>query len=312
MAVVAVSLAGCGTSSEEPVATAGAPTTGSVGLPTLPPVEERTPELFDDDGCVVAGPEAPDCSTTAEDIDVVAAGDGEGDERLLEGFLGTRWNDAPSGAGLVVLGDTVTITDDRSGWRAVGLARNESTSVLSGMVVRAVLIGGDGTEVGRAEAPSPVIGIRPGEPVPFTVATLPSAPVDSVRWELELEPDGGDGGGAERAWELGIYWTRPFGDPRSVSHYLYRDEGDARPHVLNGGVINRGSGTAAAPRVVAGFVAPSGRIVHVAVVDAVGPTGDPRSEIAPEGTADFLVAVPDGDVGPLLVDTTPMLWAVNP
>lgn len=306
--VVATALAACGRTSDGPVATGGSPSTDEASLPTLPPVAERAPDLFDERGCAVVGPDQEECATTAAELDAQAAGSGERDERMLEGFVGSRWNDSPAGSGPIVLVDTVTVSATGDRWRAVGLARNEGRSAVSGLRVRAVLGDTEGAEIGRAESVSPVPGIRAGEPVPFVIETQVAGRVDSVRWETEAI----DAPAVDRAWELGVYWTRPFGDPRTVTHHLFRDEGEGRPHLVHGGAINRGREAAAAPRVAVAFVAPSGRVVHVAVVDAVGPTGEPRGELPPGGTADFLVAVADGDDGPQLVDTTPMLWGVTP
>ena len=150
--------AGCGVQADH---TAGAQSGGDEAtLPTLPPAEERTPGVYDDDGCVVLE-EGRDCGATAEDLDQALAGDESG--RTLAGFQGPLFTTDVSAGALVVLDDTVATTT-AGPWRAQGLVRNETTSPALAPTVTAVLRDGAGTELDRVETVAMVTPLRSGEP----------------------------------------------------------------------------------------------------------------------------------------------------
>lgn len=313
VAIVVVLAAACGGGGADRVVTAGSgaepPAASPDGLPVLPPVEERQPELFDDAGCLVTGPGEADCETTAGDLDAGAAGATESDERALAGFVGSRWLDGASAPAPVVLTDTITAGADGAGrWSATGLARNDTATGIAGIEVRAVLRGADGAELAVVAATSPVRDVRSGEPVPFDLRSdVDAGAVAEVAWEAVAQDGTVDAAGREV--ELAVYWVRPEGAPDPLDLYLYRDDGDARPQALFASVTVVGQAAIAQPRLVVAWIDGGGRVLAVDGAPVVTPTGAPATDLAPGSAGDALV-LHDGVGGPALAEATPMVWGV--
>lgn len=272
-----------------PLAWRGADAAPTVVDPALPSVAETVEGAYDEDGCLRTGPAEVDCSVRAEDLDAsLADGDG-GAPRHLQGFVGPRWLEPTPGTGPRVLETTV----ERQGGEAAplvlsGLVRNEGAAVLAEVRVTATLLAVDGRVLGTATATSPVTAVRPGEPVPFTVVTdQPAAAVARVRWSA-----GGAratvGAETTRALAWTTWFTRPAGG-EPVSLYLRQEGTGPRPELVFGGVENVGGAPLGSPRVVAGWLAPDGRLVAWAEAPVVGPAGGPTARLAPGASADALV-----------------------
>ncbi len=325
----ALGVSACGDGGR-PLATAP-PTTEP--LPTLPPVQEREPELFDGSGCLRTDAESSDCATRAEDLDAALAGTGEDDWRTLAGFVGSHWTTQPSASGITVLSETLTVAQDGP-WGARGLIRNESSSEVTGLVVHARLLDSAGAPLDEVSTPVPVPGIRPGEPAPFQISSeVPAARVADVEWLTSIaapaDPSGESAGESSRDIELVNHWQRGLGDPRPVESYLYRDPvGVPHPYVAMGTAANVGGAQLSGIGVVAAFVDTSGRVLWVqeaavVSVDAgtdldalasplVDPEGRPASgsfaAVAPGAAADFLVVVPAPGAPEALDDASVYLW----
>lgn len=254
-------------------------------LPELPSVADQVEGLYDGDGCLQTGLEEVDCSVRAADLDVALSEGGAGETRHLEGFVGSRWLAEVDRGGPTVLPASIE-RSTTGAFVASGLARNESTSVLATLEVTARLLDAAGAELAEVAVVSPVRDIRPGEPVPFTVATeVDAAAVARVVWTAS----GGSAGDAtRRALSWTPYWERPAGgDP--VDLYLYRDGAGPRPHLVFGSVATVGDAPAIAPEVVLGWLGPEGRLVGVVTSSVRGPDGAPLARLVAGGVADALV-----------------------
>jgi hypothetical protein len=254
-------------------------------LPELPSVAEQVDGLYDDDGCLVTGPEEVDCSVRADEVDEALSHGPATEVRRLQGFVGPRWLGQVTGTGPEVLGTTVT-TASSGTFRADGLARNHGENVLATIEVSARLIGPDGAELATATATSPVHDVRPGEPVPFTIeADVPVADVDHVEWSAA----GGDQGDeAHRTLAWTPYWERPVGG-EPVDLYLHQDGPGERPYLLFGSVSSIDGGVDD-PEVLVAWLDADGRLVRSVATPAVGPDGEPVDRL--DGTADVLVTSP--------------------
>lgn len=213
--------------------------------------------------------------------------------RSEPGFLGRGWSDQPSGAGIVLLGDSVAATE-AGPWSADGLVRNEGPGDVAGAEVTAVLHDAAGDELERPTVTVPVTPLRAGEPAPFRIsATVPAEDVAEVTWLAESldEP------AASRAFDLEIFWDRPFGDPRPVDSYAYSDPPgeEQHAHVVLGSLAN-GGGAVGEVRAVGAWVDPStGRVLWVAEGQALRPEGidlDATGPLTGEDDFDDLGDVP--------------------
>jgi hypothetical protein len=289
----ALGLAGCGDAPSAPVETRGGASTAieDASLPTLPPVDEREPLLYDEAGCARIGPDEVDCSTTAGDLDRALAGTAD-DWRTLAGYVGPLYAPGAVTGEVAVLTQTVTApASDAASWSAVGLVRNETGGAVEAVVVEATLLGADGAVLETVRAPALVPTLRPGEPAPFELASeQPVASVADVRWSVTSVPRAPDAPDA-RLLELATWWDRGADDPEPVDFYLYRDDASGSlPYLLFGAVTNHGAADLSSPLVVAAWMGADGRVVAVeqtdAVTDPVAGTGGPP--LAPGASADFL------------------------
>lgn len=298
-----VSAAGCGVRADH---RAGAAEGGDdATLPTLPPVDERLPGLYDEDGCLVLS-EGRDCGATAADVDEALAGDETA--RTLAGFQGPLFTADVSADTVAVLEDTVSETT-AGPWRAQGLLRNETTSPVATPTVTAVLRDGAGAEIGRVDGTASVAPVRPGEPAPFVLeADVDAVTVASVDWSAA------DAGGpppvGTRDLELETYFVEPAGDREALDLYLYQETGPGpRPHVVYGSVTDLADIEAPHPTVVAAWLDGEGRVRAVTEAAAVDPSATATASLAPGELADFLLTVDDEAGG---LDAAPMLlWAVS-
>lgn len=296
-------LSGCGVRADH-TADAGEGD-GAATLPTLPPAEERTPELYDADGCIVLE-EGRDCGVTADELDEALAGDESG--RTLAGFSGPHYTTDLSADALVVLDDTVAVTPSGP-WGAQGLVRNETTSPALAPSVTAVLRDGTGAELDRVEASVLVTPLRPGEPAPFVLGSdVDAAAVASVDWSVE--DAGGDPRPGTRDLELSVFFTEAAGTREPVDTYLYEERGAGPfPFVLMGSMTDLADVAAPSPTAVAAWLGDDGRVQAVAQAQAVDPTGAPATSLAPGDLADFVLTV-EGDVAGL--DAAPLLlWGMS-
>lgn len=267
-------------------------------LPTLPPLEERYPERYDDEGCPI---ELPDCLSTAGDADASAAqlDAGPAAERALQGYTGTHWLVDPTG-GVRVLTETITALPEPT-WQTVGLVRNETGDEIDQVRIRATLIGADGQVIEVVEGPPAIpVALRAGEPAPFTlVADVPLADVASVRWDTRWEPATGSST-AQRALSAAVAWVRPAGEEPALETFSYTDPPNERPHVAFGTVDNVGSAADGVSAAFAWLV--DGRVVRVDVVDASCITGG----LPEAGSCDLLVTA--ADPSGVLADAATSIW----
>mgnify|MGYP001413863113 CR=1 FL=1 len=296
-------LAGCGVRADH-TADAGEGD-GAATLPTLPPAEERTPELYDAEGCVVLE-DGRDCGVTADELDEALAGDESG--RTLAGFSGPLFTTDLSGDALSVLADTVSVVSSGP-WRAQGLVRNETTSPALAPTVTAVLRDGAGAELDRVEAEVLVSPLRSGEPAPFVLdSAVDTAAVASVDWSVR--DAGGDPRLGTRDLELSVFFTEPAGAREALDTYLYEEQGAGPfPHVLMGSMTVLADVEAPNPTAVAAWLGDDGRVRAIAQAPAVDPSGEPATSLAPGDLADFVLTV-EGDAAGL--DAAPLLlWGMS-
>jgi hypothetical protein len=276
-------------------------------LPTLPPLEEREPGVFDGDGCLVVDGE---CTLQADELDAVAAGVPGDEFRSLEGFTGPRYTTDLHRAAVLVLEGTVTPAESPGGtWTALGLARNETDSAVGRVEVSARLLDTSGAELGVATGTTAVAPLRPGEPVPFTVtSSVPAAQVASVEWSAAAAPAEADA--PARAAEITTYWTEVAGEREAVSVDGYTDPAGTKPHVVFGSITGLDGADIADPTVVAAWFDADGRVQHIAEVRAISLAGhDELDQLEAADIGDFLLVV-DGPVAPALAASELGLWVV--
>lgn len=280
------------------------------GLPTLPPAAQRMPDRFDAQGCLRVSPTQSDCAQTANALDASAAGKGTGDWRTLAGFVGRDYTTDLQRDAFVVLDDTVNVASTPTGrWKADGLARNEHANAVASVSIEATLKAADGSTIETLNADSPVTSIRPGEPVPFTLASDKTTATDvaSVQWNVIEHAGTIDASG--RTLELNTYWSRPFGDPRPVDMYLHHDTPGATPaYLLFGSVTNDGTAAIHRPHVVVAWLSRDGKVVAVRDVPASDPSGTATESLATGSPTDFLAAIDDPSEGQAAGGASPMLW----
>lgn len=296
-------LAGCGVQADH---TAGAADgDGEASLPTLPPVEERSPDAYDADGCLILS-EGRDCGATAGAVDDALAGDESA--RTLRGFQGPLFVTDLAADVVTVLEETVATTTSGP-WTASGLLRNETTSPVVAPVVTATLRGADGAVLGEVAGTVPVAPVRPGEPAPFTIqGEVDAASVEAVEWRVV--DAGGEPPPGTRDLELTTYFAEPAGQREPLGLYLYDESGPGpHPYVLYGSIANLADIDATHPAVVAAWLDDDGRVRAIAEGGAVEPDGRPTQQLAPAALSDFLITVTDGADG--LDGATLLLWAVS-
>ena len=279
--------------------------TGEPPVPTLPPLEEREGDLYDDDGCLRVEVDESDCSTQAGDLDEALADDVG--TRHLAGYVGDHYADEVTDGDVVVLEETVGRSAGGP-FAASGLVRNERSWAVGDVEVTARLLDAGGAELAVASADVPVTPLRPGEPAPFTVASdVPAESVAEIAWTVSAAP-ADDVAPAARDIELTTYWEEPGGARAPVSLYFYADPATPElPYLLFGGLTNRAGEDVAQPSVVAAWFDDAGRVVRVSRVDAVAPDGSPAAGLDDGGVADFLFVEPGvGVPGPAVE-----LWAAG-
>lgn len=164
-----------------------------VPLPVLPPPHVRHPGLFDETGCALlaVGDErrarvCPDPSS--KDGANGSKAEPPGAWRRLMGFEGPHYSTSVADRGVEILPSTVRFGDE-SEWSAVGLLRNDTSSVVDDISVSARLLAEDGRTLDTATFIVPVRSVRPGEPVPFSLTcAIPRADVAAVLWTLNYRP----------------------------------------------------------------------------------------------------------------------------
>lgn len=302
LAVLAL-LAGCGVRADH-TADAGEGDAEAT-LPTLPPVEERLPESYDADGCLILS-QGVDCGATAEQLDEALTGDESA--RTLAGFQGPLFTTDVSADELSVLQDTVDVTGTGA-WRAQGLVRNETTSPALAPTVTAVLRDAAGAELDRLDAAALVTPVRSGEPAPFVLESeVDAGTVASVDWSVA--DAGGEPVPGTRDLELSVFYTEPAGAREPLDTYLYADEGAGPfPFVLMGSMTDLADVDAPNPTAVAAWLGTDGRVRAVTTGAAAGTDGEPAAALVPGGIGDFALVV-DGDAAGL--DAAPLLlWGMS-
>jgi hypothetical protein len=314
----ALALAGCGRASQppQPVTAGAAPAAASASagappLPTLPPVEQRAPDLFDPHGCPKTGVSSASCSSTAAEIDRSESARGPG--QRLAGYVGGAYStDPPTGTVVVLDASTSSAATADGHWSATGLVRNQRADAVAGATVHATLLAADGSALETVSGDALVRPIRRGEPAPFMLqaVTAVASQVASVRWSVDVIAGAADA--STRDVELQTYWTRKPDDPRRVGNYLFTDPTSGPvPLVVFGAATNLGSSPIARPHVVAAWSDASGRIVLVRDVPASASDASPAAELRAGGADDFLVSVPTGELPPAADLGAPMLWGAG-
>lgn len=283
---------------------------GVAPLPTLPSTRARSPELYDERGCVRTAPGEAACSSTAAQQDLAAAGARTDDWRRLAGFEGRGFTTDVTRGQVIVLESTVR-TSASGPWRAAGLVRNERDEDLGGVTVTAELVGADGRVIGTVSGDSPVTSVRAGEPVPFVLrADVDAASVASVRWSATASTSAPAPDTAARSVALATYWTRSPSTGRPVELYLYRDGPGELPYLLFGSVESVAPTPMRQPRVVLAWMDREGRVVGVTDTPLVTADGAPAAELAPGESLDFLAVVNDPVLVAAAEASAPMLWGV--
>lgn len=284
------------------------------GLPTLPPIEEREPGAFDDEGCVRVDDE---CTLQADELDAVTAGEPGDAFRTLEGFTGPRYTTDLARGTVVVLDDTVRAGTGAGGaWTAMGVARNETAEDVGTVEVTARLLDSAGAEVEVVVGEALVAPVRPGEPTPFRLeAEVAADQVATVEWSatagaptVAVEP--------ARAAEITTYWTEPAGAREPVEVAGHVDPDGPKPHLVFGSVTGLDGADVAAPTVVAAWYGEDGRLLAVAEAEAtsLAEPGEALDHLAAGTIADFLVVVDGAAGGPdagALAAAELSLWAVG-
>ncbi len=275
-------------------------------LPTLPPVEERLPESYDIDGCLLLA-DGRDCGATTDDVDEALAGDESG--RTLAGFQGPLFT-TDVGAGVVTVLDNTVAASTSGPWRAQGLVRNETTSPVLAAEITAVLRDGAGVELARVTDTALVAPVRPGEPAPFVLESdLDAAGVASVEWSVA--DAGGEPVPGTRDLELTTWFVEPAGAREPLSAEIFGESGTGPfPHVVYGSLTNLADIDAPRATVIGAWLGEDGRVRAVtALTAAVTVDNEPLEVLPPDGLADFVLRV-EGDAEGL--DAAPMLlWAVS-
>lgn len=251
---------------------------GPAAAPSPPTLAEPLPGSSN--GVVLPSPPPPDTVAAPDAVaapDEDAAPDGASSLPADEaprgpgaGYTGDRWASELDGQ-VRVLDDTLTLRDGV----LRGLVRNEGPGPVGPVGVRA----------GSSTAVVPLPVLRPGEPAPFTLPVEATAPGD-VDVVVDAPPAVSSTG---RDLVLATFWTRAPDDPREVDTYLFTDpEAGPRPAVAFGEV--RAAEDVERLVVVAAWVDDEGRVL------AVDESADlARTDLAPGGASDFVVAAPGPD-----------------
>lgn len=223
--------------------------------------------------------------------------------KSLLGYTGRYFNRSGQSGRVTVLEKTVSVLPG-SNWQVVGLVRNETDVPIGEIEVSAQLLNSAGEIVGTANAASLVRGIRSGEPAPFLLgASVPSGAVASVKYTAT----GKVGQSIWRDFELTTYWQLPYGDRPRRDAFLHSDpQAPPYPYVIAGSVRNMG-GTPVSPILVAAWLDPEGRVIHVANLARPLLKGKEPASIRNIGS--FYYANSDPVIAPKLVEAEISYWA---
>ncbi|MBF5042037.1 hypothetical protein FGE12_06495 [Aggregicoccus sp. 17bor-14] len=196
-----------------------------VPLPELPSREALHPEVYDADGCLkaVRPGEGRKCGAPPSRAARAAA---PRVPTALRGYEGPGYAAEVSGAGVVLVPDSLTVRDfGTGGWSALGLVRNDTAAAVGVATVQAELVGADGAVLDTLSAQAPVSLLRPGEPAPFSLESgVPATSVAQVRWSVRAEAPLP---GATRDYLVQAGWELPQGapsfrgEPRQDAPYPY-------------------------------------------------------------------------------------------
>ncbi len=205
----------------------GLPTPPGPGSPEVRDISDVRLPLDNGDG----GPPAP--VRTYEDYDV--------DQRepvdtisVFYGYTGPLYSQLMWDRGMTVLEPTVGI-DDTATWGADLLVRNDSLETVGAISVEVRLIGGDGQVVGTADATSPVLEARPGEPVPVSITSdVDQSLVSDVKWTTSAKAAPSQ---TERHLKSQFAPTAyPYGDREPIKTDLYDETGQSPPYPFLQGI----------------------------------------------------------------------------
>jgi hypothetical protein len=289
-------------------------------LPTLPPVSVLEPGLFDANGCQRVPPPDPLPPSAPWTVECglsmgadVEEPEGASAWRNLLGFVGPYYA-TELRAGEVVLLQESVIVSTQGTWEAWGLVRNETTQP-AGAVVSASLFATDGTLLATPSAAVQVDPLRPGEPGPFAISSdIGASRVARIDWSVQSAVSGSN---SPRDFLILQHWTLPYGD-RPPFELVYSDPDGPPPYpfVLAGDVENLRSAEVGRPTVVVAWVDENMRVRWVTSTQSGEVPFNPSraasfpSTLESRVTAPYFIVVDDPEVGPLLTNLAPMLWAV--
>lgn len=312
-----VSLAACAESAIPSATTAASPATQVTPLPELPPLWVLYPDEYDENGCLIEGPNKVECPPPPPPGAPIEEDDPSDptEWRSLLGFEGPYYVGTLTAGDVVVIPESVT-TSTSGTWRAWGLVRNE-TGGLSDASVTASLLSADGTLLAEVTAPVLVDALRPGEPGPFVLESAVAAgDVADVNWAVTSTPPASTP--VRDLQILAPIWDIPYGE-WSADAPLVAWKDPPLPYVALGDVENLSADVVQQPHIAAAWLDPDGRVVWVETTLVGEVPHDPEfSEVVPNDLAPrhggiFYIAVSDSQVGPRLgmnsSETAPMFWA---
>ena len=231
---------------------------------------------------------------------------------LVWSYSGQQFSTAPTND-VVVLEETIQATSTGS-WRASGLVRNELfQAAADGITVIAHLRDAAGAQIGTASTLAADFAVRPGEPVPFTVASaVPPAEVVWVDGEAARPPVADPD---DRMLRSVVYWEKPYSVDRArelvdVGFYVEDPAGTGPlPLVIFGEVTNDGTTTVATPRLVGAWIDQSGKILATVNVPVTDEFGVPVS-LPPGGSGFILITQDDASLAPMLGESQFVTWEV--
>lgn len=277
-------------------------TSVKVSLPTVPPMSELFPEIYDKNGCLRLPEDeggGSRCPAPAPEPELVD--DSPRTYRGLRGFGGPYYATQIDGRSVVLLAESLTVASEGT-WSAQGLIRNQKSQEIGNVTVTASLFAGNGTLLDEVAGVVPVTVLRPGEPAPFEIHTShPVTEVDRVEWAVET----GTPNGASRDFLVQPYWQLRYG-----SRYLLNgaDRPDAPyPYVLAAGFRNLGRTVKSAKLVVA-WLDESDKVVWMETT-SLAPE---FPQVYRDGRGNFQkITVTNDQIGPRLSSLTPMFWVVG-
>ena len=281
--------------------------------PFLPPLTERYPTVFLEDGCERISPD----DVPGAVVCPAPQGPGAADAvpTHLRGFDGAGFTDDISRGAVVLVESSVSTAASTAGsWTARGLVRNESPELIGATTVTAHLKDRTGQGLGTVSSRAAATMIRPGEPAAFEIASdVDNSQVADVTWEVTTNSSGPP---LSRDLQIRRFWSQPHGSrpPTSVGEYSEPPGRDSYPYVLYGEIENLSDAALTNPQVSAAWVSAEGRVVHIAraTMLALGTRGAPANVLlsrnAP-GIADWVFVIDDPVLANSLESLDVMLWA---